>query len=198
MKKILLLAIPLASVVYAGAQENPNINLPVVGMGLHVEQFRLGDILTNNVPSNSFIFTFNINNVFRIEPEYGFYSNTTNGTTGVPDITSSSNKLGLGLYYMFQKDNFNFSLGALVERRSASDDNLQYNFNGYAKYTDETTSTGYGPALSGEYFFGRHFSFGGNLALVFNSTEVKAGSTGDVRKSKTSQTQTGLLARFYF
>jgi hypothetical protein len=198
MKKNLILIALLAWTCSAGAQENSKMQLPVIGVGLHVEQFKLGDVLNNNLPANSILLTFNIHNVFRIEPEYGYYSGTDDATGASPELKHSSGKFGLGMYYMFQEDNFNFSLGGLYNNYSISSDDYAWAGSGYTVYTTETKMNGFGPALTGEYFFGKHFSFGGNIALLFSSKQIKLSTSDNKTTSSLSQTQTGLQARFYF
>ena len=180
----------------SAAQEKSKMNLRPVGAGLNVQQFHLvGDIIGDIFPANNFLLTINIENIIRIEPEFGIYSSTNEDTK----LTDKATQLGMGFYYMFQKESVNMLAGLVVESHSVSHEYLYTNYPyGQTKVTDKTTSLGFGPSLGGEYFFGKHFSFGGRLSLLFAASKDSPGSSASTFKSNSVYTSTGLQARFYF
>lgn len=185
----------------ASAQESSIKPLPVFGFGMHVEQFRFGEMFSSDLnisPVNTFVLTLNIENVFRIEPEFGIYSYHDKNS----DLSSNLTRFGVGIYGMFQKGNVNFNAGVTIRSISVSDEHMTTSgYPAYSPYkvTDEESWFGFGPSIEGEYFFSKHFSLGGNVAILFSSVKNTPGdpnSTGI--NSSAANTSTGLNVRFYF
>jgi len=65
------------------------------------------------------------------------------------------------------------------------------------KITEKVNLFSIGPALGCEYFFGTHFSFGGELGLKYTSYNYKDREPEDKGQSHLT-TDTGLILRFYF
>ena len=136
----------------------------------------------------------------RIEPEFGILSITdeNDDASSTDDLKVNAYQVGLGIYYMFQKENLNMFTGAMLESHSVSEEDFESNYpNPPAKVENKTSLFGFGPALGGEYLFGKHFSFGGKLALLFSSRKYDP-QNDSVSKSSSTYTSTSLQARFYF
>lgn len=186
----------------ASAQESSIKPLPVFGFGMHVEQFRFGEMFStddlNISPVNTFVLTLNIDNVFRIEPEFGVYSQHNKNS----DLSSNLTRFGVGIYGMFQKGNVNFNAGVTIRSISLSEEHMTTSgYPAYSPYkvTDEESWFAFGPSIEGEYFFSRHFSLGGNIAILFSSVNNTPGEPNATAiKSSAANTSTGLNVRFYF
>jgi hypothetical protein len=55
-----------------------------------------------------------------------------------------------------------------------------------------------GPAFGAEYLFGKHFSLGGEIGLIYTSGKSKDSQDDEESKYSTFRTDTGVLIRFYF
>src|SRR6185436_2762462 len=165
LKVIIALLIAMTAMQAAHAQEKAEkIQLRPFGVGLHIEQFRAGEVFNSDFvsPANNIILTANIKNVFRIEPEFGYASYNNDDE----NQSNKASKLGLGLYGMFQKGNVNIYAGAHVEYVSIKLEETS----GFGPPNEaKQTALGFGPVLGGEYFLSRHFSFGANVMYLISS-----------------------------
>lgn len=196
-KIIIAFLIGMTAMQAANAQDkSEKIQLRPFGVGLHIEQFRAGEVFNQDLvsPANNIILTANIKNVFRIEPEFGYASYSNDDE----DIENKASKLGLGLYGMFQKGNLNIYAGLHIEYISVK--STHSTGFGPPQETKET-AFGFGPVLGGEYFLSRHFSFGGNVMYLFSSlklTNDDGFEAEEEEKASVQYTATGLLLKFYF
>ena len=103
--------------IYA-QNSNDSLQIQLIGLGLHMEQYKLNDLTSFNTPANKLILSINTLNRWRFEADFGFNSNTNKKT----DLKSNVFLYGLGVYRMYQKRKTNIYGGVKVE---------------YSKYTQE-------------------------------------------------------------
>ncbi|MCB2196464.1 MAG: hypothetical protein KQH79_11440 [Bacteroidetes bacterium] len=166
------------------SQEN-DTRMPLFGFGIHMEQFKLNDLQDQYYfPVTKFLISFNINDHFKIEPEIGF-------NFGVNHNDNTNIAIGLGAFYVFNRNKLNIYTGLRSEYDKM---NTEENFN----TTRETEKIIIGPTLGCEYFFGNHFSVGGELGAKFIhfNTTLDPGGSSDSNSYLSSDA--GLLLRFYF
>lgn len=179
-KSILILSVMVCSLITTKAQTNENVQLKKMGIGLHVEQFRLNDFVDQTTPVNKIVITYNPTQWLRIEPEFG-YKDINNKQS---ERKATIYNFGLGTFAQFQRNKLNFYGGARFEYTSITEEeNIKYN----------SEKLAFGPAMGAEYFLGENFSFGGEIGLTF----AKVNTEGENILSFTS-TNTGLFLRFYF
>ena len=216
MKKFTTLAVVIAIVITTTttfAQDFAEVaddgDFKKFGLGLHVEQFRINELMSSNfVPVNKIIFTISPNNKFRIEPAIGY---TKAKETNKDDFSSyetlqSGIFFGLGGFGMYQAGKTNLYFGIRLEYGTINDEYTTSDTNGNSFFrTDKTKRFMVGPAVGAEFFFGKHFSFGGEVALKNYSANTERTDTNnstpdpnDENKSNFFSTETGLLLRFYF
>jgi hypothetical protein len=201
MKKFLLTSLVMASLFsvssnsFGQSAEEQISDMKVFGMGMHIEQFKLNDIVMDiSAPSNKIIFTITPSNNIRIEPEIGFsfYNDKEN------KLKDKTIHLGLGGFGMYQKGKTNIYGGLRFEYSKFT--NEFNNWETDATETEETNGIGIGPAIGVEYFFSQHFSIGGEIGIKFmnyNTTNSQYTSEEDSKESLL-KTDSGLLLRFYF
>lgn len=185
------------------AQKNDSLILRPFGMGVNVEHYIIGDIISQDIDypayTDNIIFTFNIENVFRIEPEIGFSTikDTMGSSQGGASTTNTVMKYGITFAYLFQKGNVNFSPGIHLQ---ASDFKLTERYNGGFPSTSTTTisTVSLGPELGAEYYITKHFSFGANISFLYTSSTLKNANSGYPETLTAFNTSTGLVVRFFF
>lgn len=195
MKKVNLLNVVMIIVIlFSGSRTfgqsiNDSSRLKLFGLGLHMEQFKLND-LSSNMPATKIIFTINPNNYCRLEPEIGYRSINDK----VNDLKDKSLNLGIGAFGMYQQGKANIYLGFRLEY---SNFKHEYKDNILGKQTENTDGISIGPAVGVEYFFGQHFSIGGEVALKYinyKSSNIQYGSDSELDNYIT---ESGLILRFY-
>lgn len=184
MKKINIYLSALAlliSVNFIQAQDKKSdLELPFFGIGLHVEQFKAKDLMftySSNLYMTTFTIPINLTDHFRVEPEAGFTINSDLFKRDDPDqddyeYKSSGYCAGLGAYYMFQRGKLNFYTGAKFKLTSATIEGGYGSISGITP-VEKNISYGIGPVLGFEYFFGNHFSFGGEVGLNYYRSDSK-------------------------
>ena len=107
---------------------------------------------------------------FRLEPEFGIYSTSSESSTGAPYASSSSSsasliRIGTGVFGMFLRDSsFNAYAGPRVGVLLTS----QTSQSGTSPETTTSESDIYvGFSLGGEYYLSPHFSLGGEVQLNY-------------------------------
>ncbi|NJK97441.1 MAG: hypothetical protein HC905_23275 [Bacteroidales bacterium] len=166
------------------------------GIGLHVEQFKLIDLGMNNsiIPSNKVIFTFNLKSKYRMEPVAGLirYKNDEESSTGF--------HIGLGSYRLLRKEKTIIFLGFKTGYDNIFTEEKRSGYSSEMYQTKEKRFS-FGPAIGGEYFFGKHFSLAGEAGLLYFYTKVNDNNDSYNSKDETIKhllTDTGLILRFYF
>ena len=216
-KKLTTFAIVIIMVVTATAaftqeltpETTDQTQLEKFGIGLHVEQFRLNELMSSSfVPVNKIIFTITPNNKFRIEPAIGYTKSkeTRTDNFGNEETLQSGIFIGIGGFGMYQVGKTNLYFGLRVEYGTINDEYKRADNTGNSFFRNEKTKRFMvGPAVGAEVFLGKHFSFGGEVALKNYSANTERSDTNnptpdpDVEnKSNYFTTETGLLVRFYF
>ena len=205
MKRIVLFSISIIASIFLinpdlfGQNEEEIPKIKIFGVGMHIEQFNTVDIWMvgiTTVPVNKIVFTISPIKNFRLEPEIGF-SSFNDRTT---DLSYKSLNIGIGGFGMYQLGKTNFYGGLRFEYADMTNEYVQSSSgNGVVVGTEKTIRLEIGPALGAEYFFGSHFSLGGEIGLrhmnIKTNGEQYSGSTNE-KKYFTSNM--GILLRFYF
>lgn len=207
MKKllnILMSALILMMALSNSIAQDTDSELKKFGLGIHVEQFRLQDLMADNfVPVNKLIFTISPGSNFRIEPSIGYSRSKSESTYDGYSYSSvqSGFFFGIGIFGMYQAGPTNFYFGIRTEQGTINEES-KYSGPGYSDSdTGKYRRFMFGPAIGAEFFFAKNFSFGGEFGLKNYSMKDKsedAPSTADDSKNKFFTTETGLLLRFYF
>ncbi len=204
MKNLFLSTVVIASILFFSTKgfsqsaEEKISEMKVFGMGLHIEQFKMNDLIMDvRAPSNKIILSITPSNNFRIEPEIGF--NYINNKTS--ELKDKSISLGLGGFGMYQRGRTNIYGGLRFEYSVFSHEYNQYNGSNIEELkTEKTNRISIGPAIGAEFFFGKHFSIGGEVGIKYMNFDTK--NTRYTNEENTKQdyisTDTGLLCRFYF
>jgi hypothetical protein len=195
----ILLVIIFESHVLFGqsAEEIPKIK--VFGVGMHIEQFTTVDIWMagiTTVPVNKIVLAVSPVRSFRLEPEIGFSSYTDRST----DLTYNSLNIGIGAFGMYQLGKTNVYGGLRFECADISNEYvLSSSGSNIEKGTETTIRLAIGPAFGAEYFFGSHFSFGGEVGLRKMSIKTKGEQYSiTAHKRNFIASNMGVLLRFYF
>ncbi len=200
MRQIFFLSFIAISTIFVsnvqsfGQKSDNSTDLKVFGFGMHIEQFKLTDITMDisTAPANKLVLTITPTNNFRLEPEIGF-NNLNNKESELKD---KSVHVGIGGYGMFQKGKTNFYGGLKFEYANISTEYTDWNSD---KQTDKIKRFTLGPAIGAEFFFGKHFSFGGEIGIKFMNLKSKDSQNNDWdHKQNYITTDSGLLLRFYF
>jgi len=187
------------------AQESDPLALRKIGVGLHVEQLKMHDIVSSQfIPVNKLIFSISPGNGFRLEPSIGFSKSKDeygdDGYSTISEITGLH--FGLGIFGMYQVGPTNIYMGLRTEISNVKDETTYSQTDYNETYLDKMKRFTIGPVLGAEFFFAERFSFGGEVALKNYSTKSEefydGNSTNYETKSNFFSTETGLLLRFYF
>jgi hypothetical protein len=198
---LLLSSIAISAIIFTNTQlfgQNPEeeiSNLKIFGMGMHIEQFKLADITMDisTAPANKIVFTITPSKNYRLEPEIGFsFLNDKEN-----ELKDKSIILGIGGFGMYQRGKTNIYGGLRFEYANISNEYNDYNTGDIA--TEKTNRIAIGPAIGAEYYFGEHFSIGGEIGFKYMTLNTKDSqfSDGEVKQDFIA-TDSGLLLRFYF
>ena len=194
MKKLVIFSlISLLSIHLLSAQtaDSNNNQLRLFGIGVG---FQTSDLdLYNWISGSNLIFTINIDDDFRLEPEFG-YSKHKSDHDGV--ITEWKNFVfALNSSLVILKEDVcitpGIKLGFAINR-------------GYNEYPtgEESNWKGnsfiIGPIIGLEYLISEHFSIGGELGLIFSSMEADETWDNSPYTKKQSLTTAEVKFRFYF
>lgn len=205
MKRKILLSITIISVIIfkspalfgQSSEEIPKIK--VFGFGMHIEQFNTVDLWMvgiTTVPVNKIVLTISPIKNFRLEPEIGFSS----FNDGSIDLTYKIFNIGIGGFGMYQLGKTNFYGGLRFIYADMSNEYvLSASGNNIVKGTEKTIRLEIGPAFGAEYFFGSHFSFGGEVGLRKMNIKTKGESYSlSTHERNYIASNMGILLRFYF
>ena len=201
MKRTITLSISLiASLLFPmeiRAQDKADNELIIgkIGIGLHIEQFKLAELSQpiDISPSNRIILTITPSSSFRIEPEIGF-SFLKNRIDNLSDISLD---LGVGVFKLIPKGKTNLYYGLRMDYARVTNEFIDFSSGNPLKR--KSNKIGLGPALGAEYFLGQHISVGGEVAIKYWSFKTKAYQFGGGdEKQSFIVTNSGLLLRFYF
>ena len=197
----LAIALVMVMATPSMSQDTDDLQINKFGIGLHVEQFKMIDLMSYDfVPLNKLILSISPSEKFRIEPSIGFSSSKSEED----DDTYNEKDTNSGVF---------FGIGALGMKQVGST-NIYYGIRfEYGNLTSKNESTNYsrtvtsrrimvGPVVGAEYFLGKHFSFGGEIALKNYSSKNKFEYSDPDNNFETTgslfSTESGLLIRFYF
>jgi hypothetical protein len=164
------------------------MKLGLVGVGLHGEQYKISEALSNyySAYTSTVLIPINLKQHFRLEPEVGmlwFNSKSDNQK-------SYGTSTGLGAFYMFQRGKVNFYTGLRFMFDQGKVKN--YSSTDGESSTDKFTDIKVGPALGFEYFLVNNFSVGGEIGLQYTSSKM-----ADL-KNQMFNFDSGLFMRVYF
>jgi hypothetical protein len=167
-----------------------------VGIGLHLEQFKVIDFSDFlDFPANKIAVMISPSNSFRFESEFGVRSGKYE-TTSIKS-KGSSVSVGLGTFGMIQKNKLNLYGGLRFEYgEMKSTEEIMNN-----SVTDKTSRLMLGPVVGAEYYLGENFTFGGEVGLKFvslKSTKDPKPTGYEDEEGTYAATDTGLFIRFYF
>jgi hypothetical protein len=189
----------ILNVGYLVAQTTPAFSVKHLGIGMHIEQFRVSEVGNMyTAPVNKILLSWNPDQAFKVEPEFGFIS----GKNKADDLKNSGMYLGLGLFGMTQRNRLNIYGGARLEAATIKWEDKVYT--GSGPYTIQKTKAqrySLSPVVGGEYFLADNFTFGGEVGLKFMAykTVVTPSSSYNNEDDQTAlTTETGLFVRFYF
>jgi hypothetical protein len=190
------ISVLLTSTVLYGQDSEEKFNVRKFGIGLHIEQFKLTDITTNiySTPPNRIVLTITPFSFIRIEPEIGF--NRVKNKDYM-ELIDKNFVFGIGGYGMIQRGRTNIYGGIKFDLCKISDEYIEtYPFSVEKATTDRLAI---GPVVGSEYFFGNHFSFGGEVGIKMIKLKTEnAQYSGDNGEMNYLTTDTGLFIRFYF
>jgi hypothetical protein len=184
-----------------------------VGMGVSISD--AGELLTvgsGNTPISVIAPTIsvpiNITSRFRVEPEVGFYRNSSTVDSSPPILsrttTSSSAKVGAGAFGVASTGRFTLYYGARVDYLRFTQSSVSGSGPNTATYP---TYPGFliAPAVGGEYFLSEHLSLGGEVQVRFTSSKANPStatspviSGAPIISSTTASTHGAFVLRFYF
>jgi hypothetical protein len=172
------------------SSSNDDARVITFGMGLRATPFSDDYDVT---PNASMLFAINFLNKWRLEPSVSFYIENDNDE----GIEQYAAKLGLGGFWMFQREKTNFYTGGRVEYTYAY---RKYSLSVNNQLSTETTNVyAFGPFIGAEYFLGRHFSIGIETGLTLRIYNDEYEPVNDYSNKETSfSNESGLLIRFYF
>ncbi len=199
-QKLLFLSIVILAIlfsnskIYGQSSENES-ELKTFGLGLYVEQFKFNDFAMDirTAPANKIIFTITPTNNFRLEPEIGFNFHNDKDR----ELKDKSIHFGIGGFAMFQRGKTNIYGGLRFEYANISYEYIHWNSGD--KQTEKTNRLAIGPAIGAEFFFGHHFSIGGEIGLKYMNLNAKDSQYNDDKDIKQTYftTDSAVLLRFY-
>ena len=175
--------------------ESPKPRTFGIGIDLNPEIFR-GFYYFET--TSQFLFTLNIKDKLRIEPEIGFFTTSHSRVNGLED-DASNNNIGIGIYGLK-------SINQILIRYGIKYNHFSFNYD----REDNTTSRyehkayGIGPSFGVEYLIGKHFSVGMGFSVIYMNRKAKTdydisdNIIDEETEYKQWSTIAGLQFRFYF
>ncbi len=148
---------------------------------------------------SQFLFTLNIKDKLRIEPEFGFSSISHLRESDSEDDISSNN-IGIGIYGLKNINQILITYGMKYNRFS----NITDRENNIRNSRYEYKSYGVGPSFGVEYLLGKHFSVGTEFSVIYmnrkekNDYDISDNIIDEESEYKQWSTIAGLQFRFYF
>lgn len=180
------------------SQEEEN-KLRTFGIGININPDIFEDYFYDT-PSQ-FLFTLNIKDKVRIEPEFGLSSLSRSHDDDYDSKSKNSTLLiGIGLYRLKSINQIHITYGIKFNRLSNNTENE--GSSPTSRY--ERTSYGIGPSLGLEYFFSKHFSFGTGFSVIYMNRkttidyDINDNTIEETVKYKLWSTIAGLQFRLYF
>jgi hypothetical protein len=136
------------------------------------------DIFTLPIDLANFSFVIKGKN-FRIEPSLGYFTGSTDNTSGQYSYESSISNFRIGTVIAYNNSSFesmNFyygiDVGVILSSVSTSSNDP---FGGNQSTDESKTDFFIGPAIGGEYMYNKYFSLGGEINLNY----ISVGNYGD-------------------
>ncbi|MDX1531673.1 MAG: outer membrane beta-barrel protein [Rhodothermales bacterium] len=200
MRPFALLLVLLLAAPAAQAQES----LPGFGVGLRLNDvlgtftpFISEDLALSAATGATFYLPLNVSSRFRLEPELGFGRFSSSVEDVDAGLTVSQFHLGVGAMALLPRPDLTLYVGGRLRyTRSSETNELPEDFGG-----DEETSAsafGFGPVVGGEHFFGRHFSLGGEVGVLYQTYGADRDGDAFELDLSTLNTFASALLRFYF
>ena len=175
--------------------QDPGPSTGRMGLGLYIEGVTRTDILYfYEYPVARITLSVHSPSNLVVEPEFGFLRRESEQS----NTRNKSLQAGLGMYRLFRKNSIGISPGikgaiskSLYVEEIGEPDEVTYS----------TKTIMLGPAIVMEYFFGEHFSFGGELGLKYSKREYRRDpKLADYHEDNVLYwyTETGIRLRFYF
>jgi len=167
--------------------------LRTFGIGVNIQP----DIGFDETPSQ-LIFSLNVDDIWRIEPRFGFSSSSI--LTDDEEEDRSSNVVGFGVYGLKYISQILFTYGIEYNHFSYTSDIHRYGIH----RKSEDKANGIGPSLGLEYLIGKHFSFGAVFSIIYLKEidiidrDITDGIINEENETKEWATKAGLQFRFYF
>lgn len=151
---------------------------------------------------SQFLFTLNIKDKLRIEPEFGFSSTShlLESGSGNSEDDISINNIGIGIYGLKNINQILITYGIKYNRFS----NITDRENTIRNSRYEHKAYGIGPSFGVEYLLGKHFSVGTGFSVIYmnrkekNDYDISDNIIDDETEYKQWSTIAGLQFRFYF
>lgn len=144
----------------------------------------------------------NVAESFRLEPEAGIFTSSSESSSGSFSSKSSSSfiRLAVGLFYLSSPDNsFNSYVGPRIGVLMTSSTSQQ---TGNPEYKTSETDFFIGLAIGGEYLISPHFGLGGEAQLnyiSFGQPDVSPAPSSPSTQSRSMFTNNALMFfRWYF
>ncbi len=184
--------------------DESSLELPVFGIGLHAEQYKISDALDNfySAYTSTVLLPINLTQHFRLEPELGLlWMNDKDN-----DYNTLGFSGGLGVFGMFQREKLNIYIGGrfMFDRARIEGSYIINNESATEKYT----AIKIGPAFGFEYFLSKNFSIGGEIGLRYSISKsvVEYPESlidppyieNEETKSEMFNFDSGLFVRIYF
>ena len=207
--KYYLLAICITTVFAGNSQtEESKVEPPIFGLGLNLTQFRFSDLFSDwfGAPANQLMITVSPMKSLRLEPEFGILSfkhEETDGNNQTHDLKDKVISFGIGAFGMIQRGQTNIYGGLRYNNAQMTSEYLDLtgydvNFNPiYSVVKDEGTRSTVAPTIGAEYFFGQHFSIGGEFSLRIMKVNSRPSGSSTTQVENDIVTGAGLQMRFY-
>lgn len=193
---------------YSGSANEESVMPPIFGVGINLTQFQFSDLFSDwyGSPANKIMLTVTPMKSLRIEPEFGMLSfkrEETDGNGQTHDLKDKMIAFGIGAFGMMQRGNTNMYGGLRYENAQMQSQWLDSNtdwMSGTTTYTvvkDEGTRSTIAPTIGAEYFFGQHFSIGGEFSLRIMKINSKPYGSSVTQVEDHITTGAGLQMRFY-
>ena len=153
------------SICQTSESQDESHNLRTLGIGINFKPDVFEGYYYYESPSQ-FLFTLNIKDKLRIEPEFGFSSTSQLRDSGSEDDISCNN-IGIGIYGLKNINQILITYGIKYNHFSNITDRRN------ANYRHEHKAYGIGPSFGVEYLLGKHFSVGTEFNVIYMNRKEK-------------------------
>ena len=185
------------SIGQTNESQDESHELRTFGVGINLKPDIFRGFYYYETPSK-FLFTLNIKDKLRIEPEFGFSTKSQSRESGLEDDIIKNN-IGIGIYGIKSINKILITYG------------IKYNHFSYNRDREDNTTIRYehkaygiGPSFGVECLLGKHFSVGTGFGVIYmnrkekNDYDISDSIIDDESEYKEWSTVAGLQFRFYF